>query len=549
MDGLLSLLNAINAALLSVPVLVTLLLAGVAFTLFSGFSQYRSLTHGFALVSGRHNLADDGKGVLSHFQALAAALSATVGLGNIGGVAIAVALGGPGAVFWMWMVGIVGMAIKTIEVTLAMLYRDTSNPDNPHGGTMYVCRDGLKALSPKLAGMGAVAGALFAIALVLFGLTGGNMFQAWNAAELARSYFGVPGWVSGITLALLVGLVIIGGIRRIGQAAATLVPFMCLVYVACGLWVLMANAGELPELFALIVRSAFSPLEAQGAFTGAAVGTAFLLGMRRALFSSEAGMGSAPIAHAAVRTRKPASEGVVAGLEPFIDTIVVCTITALVILSSGVWERGPTATLDHPPAFSQNDSGQWVPDVQTLPAQATVEEGSQVFLIVRTGGEDGALQRLYAEIGDGQRLLWQGLSAAEAPSVRDTGLYLDLPAAALTAAAFDSAADGLGQWMVTIAVWLFALSTMITWSYYAEQGVVYLAGDRPVLAFRLVWCLLIVVATVGVVRTDAELDTLSTVAIGFMLAINLPLMLLLAHKAIAAQRSYFADIKQERPAP
>lgn len=545
MDALLSLLDAINSALLSVPVLVTLLVAGVAFTVFSGFSQYRSLTHGFALISGKHDLGDDGQGVLSHFQALAAALSATVGLGNIGGVAIAVALGGPGAVFWMWMVGIVGMAIKTVEVTLAMMYRDTSNPENPHGGTMYVCRDGLKALSPRLAGIGAAAGALFAVALVLFGLTGGNMFQAWNAAELARTYFGIPGWVSGITLALLVGLVIIGGIRRIGRAAATLVPFMCLVYVACGLWVLLANAEELPRLFMLIVRSAFSPLEAQGAFTGAAVGTAFLLGMRRALFSSEAGMGSAPIAHAAVRTRKPASEGVVAGLEPFIDTIVVCTITAMVILSSGVWERGPTANLETGSGFTQNDNGQWIPQADTLPAGAAAQEGDQVFLIVQTGSDGDTLERLYAEIGDGGRLLWQGLDAERAPVMRDPGLYLDLPAAALTAAAFDSAADGLGQWMVTIAVWLFALSTMITWSYYAEQGVVYLAGERPVLGFRLVWCLLIIVATVGVVRTDAELDTLSTVAIGFMLAINLPLMMLLAHKAIAAQRTYFHEMKRE----
>lgn len=549
MDALLSLLNAINAVLLSVPVLVTLLIAGVAFTVFSGFTQYRSLTHGFGLISGRHDLADDGKGVLSHFQALAAALSATVGLGNIGGVAIAVALGGPGAVFWMWMVGIVGMAIKTVEVTLAMMYRDTSNPDNPHGGTMYVCRDGLKALSPKLAGVGAAAGALFAIALVLFGLTGGNMFQAWNAAELARTYFGIPGWVSGITLALLVGLVIIGGIRRIGRAAATLVPFMCLVYVGCGLWVLLANAEELPRLFMLIVSSAFSPLEAQGAFTGAAVGTAFLLGMRRALFSSEAGMGSAPIAHAAVRTRKPASEGVVAGLEPFIDTIVVCTITAMVILSSGVWERGPIAQLDAPPELVQNEQGEWSPQAGSLPEDVNAKVGDQVFLIVGTGENGETLERLYAEIGDGGRLLWQGIAASEAPQVGDAGLYLDLPAAALTAAAFDSAADGLGQWMVTIAVWLFALSTMITWSYYAEQGVIYLAGERPVLGFRLVWCLLIIVATVGVVRTDAELDTLSTVAIGFMLAINLPLMMVLAHKAIAAQRTYFVDMQQERPKP
>lgn len=542
MNELLSMLGAINSVLLSVPVLIVLLIAGVAFTLFSGFSQYRSLTHGFGLLSGRHDLADDGKGVLSHFQALSAALSATVGLGNIGGVAIAVSLGGPGAVFWMWVVGLVGMAIKTVEVTLAMLYRDTSDPDNPHGGTMYVCRDGLRALSPRLAGIGAVAGSVFAVALILFGLTGGNMFQAWNAAELARSYFGVPGWLSGIVLAFLVGLVIIGGIRRIGRAAATLVPFMCLIYVGCGVWVLLANAEQLPRLLSLIVTSAFSPAEASGAFTGAAVGTAFLLGMRRALFSSEAGMGSAPIAHAAVKTRKPASEGVVAGLEPFIDTIVVCTITALVILSSGVWERGPVAELAASPDFVETAEGQWQPELAQLPAAEGLDAGDQVFMLLRAG--DGVeRERLYAEIGDGGVLNWQSVESAEAPRAEGPGLYEDLPAAALTAAAFDSAAAGLGQWMVTAAVWLFALSTMITWSYYAEQGVVYLFGDRPVMTYRLLWCLLIVVATVGVVRTDAQLDTLSTVAIGFMLIVNLPLMILLAHKALAAQREYFQQLR------
>lgn len=542
MNELLSMLGVINSVLLSVPVLIVLLIAGVAFTLLSGFSQYRSLTHGFGLLSGRHDLADDGKGVLSHFQALSAALSATVGLGNIGGVAIAVSLGGPGAVFWMWVVGLVGMSIKTVEVTLAMLYRDTSDPENPHGGTMYVCRDGLRALSPRLAGIGAVAGSVFAVALILFGLTGGNMFQAWNAAELARSYFGVPGWLSGIVLAFLVGLVIIGGIRRIGRAAATLVPFMCLIYVGCGVWVLLANAEQLPRLLSLIVTSAFSPAEASGAFTGAAVGTAFLLGMRRALFSSEAGMGSAPIAHAAVKTRRPASEGVVAGLEPFIDTIVVCTVTALVILSSGVWERGPVAELAASPDFVEAAEGQWQPELAQLPDAEGLDAGDQVFMLVRAG--DGVeLERVYAEISASGALNWQTVESTDVPRAEGPGLYEDLPAAALTAAAFDSAAAGLGQWMVTAAVWLFALSTMITWSYYAEQGVVYLFGDRPVMAYRLLWCLLIVVATVGVVRTDAQLDTLSTVAIGFMLIVNLPLMILLAHKALAAQREYFEQLR------
>ena len=545
MNEFLAVLGAINAVLLSVPVLVALLVAGVAFTVLSGFSQYRSLTHGFGLVSGRHNLAEDGKGVLSHFQALAAALSATVGLGNIGGVAIAVALGGPGAVFWMWMVGVVGMAIKTVEVTLAMIYRDTSDPDNPHGGTMYVCRDGLRALSPRLAGIGAMVGAFFAVALIVFGLTGGNMFQAWNAAELARSYFGVPSWISGIVLAVLVGLVIIGGIRRIGHAAAALVPFMCLIYIVCGLGVLFANVGELPRLLSLIVTSAFSPAEASGAFTGAAVGTAFLFGMRRALFSSEAGMGSAPIAHAAVRTRKPASEGVVAGLEPFIDTLVVCTITAMVILSSGIWDRDAATTLDAAPTFERTASGAWAPDTAALPDVDGIKAGDSVFIVARDAG--GELQRVYAEVGEGGALSWQDTAGDRAPQARDGAIYLDLPAAALTAAAFDSVAPGLGRWMVTIAVWLFALSTMITWSYYAEQGVVYLSrgSTRVVTGFRMLWCALIVVATVGIVRTDAQLDTLSTVAIGFMLIINLPVMILLAHKALATQRQYFRELRRE----
>ena len=545
MNEFLAVLGAINAVLLSVPVLVALLVAGVAFTIFSGFSQYRSLTHGFGLVSGRHDLAEDGKGVLSHFQALAAALSATVGLGNIGGVAIAVALGGPGAVFWMWMVGVVGMAIKTVEVTLAMIYRDTSDPNNPHGGTMYVCRDGLRALSPRLAGIGAMVGAFFAVALIVFGLTGGNMFQAWNAAELARSYFGVPSWISGIVLAVLVGLVIIGDIRRIGHAAAALVPFMCLIYIVCGLGVLFANVGELPRLLNLIVTSAFSPAEASGAFTGAAVGTAFLFGMRRALFSSEAGMGSAPIAHAAVRTRKPASEGVVAGLEPFIDTLVVCTITAMVILSSGIWDRDAATTLDAAPTFERTASGTWAPDAAALPDIDGIEAGDSVFIVARDAS--GELQRVYAEVGEGGTLNWQDTTGDRAPQARDGAIYLDLPAAALTAAAFDSAAPGLGRWMVTIAVWLFALSTMITWSYYAEQGVVYLSrgSTRVVTGFRMLWCALIVVATAGIVRTDAQLDTLSTVAIGFMLIINLPVMILLAHKALATQRQYFRELRSE----
>ncbi|MEN8718783.1 MAG: amino acid carrier protein, partial [Oceanococcaceae bacterium] len=321
MDSFIALLERINAVMLSVPVLLALLATGVLFTVWSGFCQYRSLTHGVGLVSGRWQ-SGDGPGAISHFQALAAALSATVGLGNIAGVAIAVELGGPGAVFWMWMVGLAGMAIKTFEVTLSMLYRNTSDPANPHGGTMWVARNGLREISPLLGKLGPLIGGLFCLPLILFAVTGGNMFQAWSVATNTEIYFGVPMWITGLLLAAVVGMVILGGIRRIGQIAGTIVPFMCGIYILCGLGVILYNASDLPAVFRLIFTSAFNPAEASGAFMGAGVGTAFIFGMKRALFSSEAGLGSAPIAHSAVKTKEPVTEGVVAGLEPFVDTLV-----------------------------------------------------------------------------------------------------------------------------------------------------------------------------------------------------------------------------------
>jgi AGCS family alanine or glycine:cation symporter len=544
MDAFFALLDAVNAVMLSVPVLLALLGVGVLFTFWSGFCQYRSLTHGFRLVSGRTDMADNGKGVLSHFQALSAALSATVGLGNIGGVAIAVALGGPGAVFWMWMVGLVGMAIKTTEVTLAMVYRDTSDPANPHGGTMWVCREGLPKKFPQLKRLGWILGGAFSIPLIVFGITGGNMFQAWNAAELGRAYFGIPTWISGLVLASLVAVVIIGGIRRIGLAASMLVPVMCGIYVLCGIGVLLANASALPDIFRLIFVSAFSPAEATGAFTGAAVGSAFIFGMKRALFSSEAGIGSAPIAHSAVKTREPASEGVVAGLEPFIDTLVVCTITALVILSSGIWSRAPVAEWYANPALIEAAPGQWAPNAELLPESLDWQAGSQIFVVVET--DSGERARIFGSVAGDNSVSWRPISSAQMPVLVEHGIFADLPAAALTAAAFDSAYPGLGRWMVTLAVWLFALSTMITWSYYSEQGVTYLLGQRWVFPFRLLWCALILVATLGLIRTDAELDTLSTVALGFMLAINLPVMVVLGSVAMRAHRDYTQRIIQGR---
>lgn len=545
MDGLFALIDAVNAVMLGVPVLVALLATGVLFTIWSRFGQYRSLTHGVRLLRGKvPGVSGKGAGPLSHFQALSAALSATVGLGNIGGVAIAVSIGGPGAVFWMWMVGLAGMALKSTEVTLSLLYRNMQDPDNPHGGTMWVCRRGFAELSPKLTGVGALVGALFTLPLILFGITGGNMFQAWNVSEITRAYFGVPTSITGAILAVLVGAVILGGIRRIGSVAGVLVPLMCGVYLICGLGVLIANAEKVPEALALIFRCAFAPAEAGGAFTGATLGVAFIFGMRRALFSSEAGLGSAPIAHSAVRTPEPASEGIVAGLEPFIDTLVVCTMTALVILVSGVWNRGPTAAWYAEPAMIQVAPGSWQPATGMLPeTNGAWTIGDQVFVVV---DQDGARSKVFGDIVEtdaGPLVHWRPISAPTPPRLAENGIFVDYPASTLTALAFDTAFSGLGMWMVTLTVWLFALSTMITWSYYGEQGVVYLAGERWVVPYRWLWCVLIFVTCLGFIRTDAQIDAISTVALGFMLAINLPTMWILGHRAMRAWHDYFRRLE------
>ncbi|QHS10088.1 sodium:alanine symporter family protein [Sinimarinibacterium sp. NLF-5-8] len=544
MDAFFKTLDAINGVMLGVPVLVALLGVGVLFTLWSRFIQYRSLTHGIRLLRGQvPGVSGHGSGALSHFQALCAALSATVGLGNIGGVAIAVAIGGPGAVFWMWVVGFFGMALKATEVLLALIYRDLSDPDEPHGGTMWVCKRGFAELSPKLARLGAFVGALFTLPLIFYGLFGGNMFQAWNVAEITRAYFGVPGWITGAIVALTVGAVILGGIRRIGQITNILVPVMCALYIIASLYVLAVYADRIPATFVLIFKSAFSSAEAGGAFIGASMGTAFILGMRRALFSSEAGLGSAPIAHAAVKTPQPVTEGIVAGLEPFIDTLVICTMTALVILVSGMWNRDAIIAWDQAPALVQTAPQQWQPAAATLPAldRAKLNTGDQVFIV--TADADGAREKLFGTLNAHQQIDWRPLTAARAPQVVESGIFADYPASTLTARAFDAAHQGLGRWMVTLAVWAFAVSTIITWCYYAEQGVIYLLGARAITPFRLLWCALTFIACLGLIRTDAELDTLSTVAVGFMIAINLPIMLILGHKAMRAYALYLEQLK------
>lgn len=559
MEAFWAAVDAINNVLLSAPVLMAMLAIGLLFSVWTKFCQYRSLTHGVALVAGKGIDTSHGDGALTHFQALTAAMSGTVGLGAIAGMAIAVDFGGPGAMFWMWVVGLVGMALKTSEVTLSLLYRDTREPGNPHGGAMYVARDGLgqmfdKMGQPGLKPFGRFVGGAFCVALLLFAFTGGNMFQTWSVADTTREYFGVPTWVTGVILATLAGIVILGGIKRIGNVTKTLVPFKCGVYVIAGVYVILHNADQLPTLFRLIFEGAFSHTDGVGAFAGGTLGTAFMWGMKRALFSSEAGLGTAPIAHAAVKTPEPVTEGVVAGLEPFIDTIFVCTVTGLVVLSTGIWNRAPAAVWQTPPAMVETAAGHWQPDLATIPQQSGPSHedwkpGAPLFVMVEA---DGKRQRLYGVLGDDAAAVrWMPLETAQAPRVLDTGVYADYRGSTLVAKGFDSVHPGLGRWLITIAVRVFGLSCIISYGYYGEQGVIYLFGAGAVQPYRVLWCVAAAVATFGFIKTSGQLDAISTVGLGFMYLINLPLLLILGKRAMQAYHDYFRRLARgeiRRPA-
>ena len=555
-DRLNAWLESANAFLWHDAVILAILGTGVLFTVWSGFSQYRSLTHGVAVLRGKY---DDPRvpGAVNHFQALSMALSATVGIGNIGGVALAVALGGPGAVFWMWVVGVFGMAIKMTEVTLAMLYRNVDDPDEPHGGPMWVVSKGMAALKPSLAPLGKFVGGVFCVTLLVSTVTGGNMFQAWNVGTVTEEYFGVPSVATGIILATLVGMTIIGGVKRIGAVTGKLVPAMCFLYVAAGLYVLVVNFDMVPAMLKLIVVSAFSPTEAQGAFLGGTLGYAFLIGMKRAIFSNEAGQGSSPIAHSAAKTDEPVREGVLAGLEPFIDTLVICTITALVILTSGVWQRDAEAHFTDPPAVVEAGTGAWTLAPATAPARIGGDwrDGENVFVIVEAqpnADTGNSLHRLDGTVRrDGQThvIEWAAHGSVEPFVLTDPALYVTYAGSTLTAKAFDTVKPGLGMWLITIAVWLFAISTIISWSYYGEQAIVYLAGTRAVTPYRLVYCVLTIVATLGFITTPNELDNFAGFGTGVVMFGNIPIMLFFGYQAMRAYKEYVARLDRGEMKP
>ncbi len=318
-------------------VLVWLIIAASIFTFYFKFINLRAFKHGFQLVRGDYN-DPNAAGEVTHFQALATALSGTVGLGNIAGVAVAVSLGGPGATFWMILAGLLGMSSKFTECTLGVKYRNEYEDGTVSGGPMYYLTKGLKERGfPKL---GKVLAVLFAIFCIGGSFGGGNMFQAnqsfsqlVNVTGGEASWLADKGWLFGLVVAIAVGMVIIGGIKGIARVTSKIVPFMAIIYVTAGLIIIFVNLSAVPGAFVAIFNGAFSP---EG-IAGGVIGVLFQ-GFKRAAFSNEAGIGSAAIAHSAVQTSRPVTEGIVALYEPFVDTVVVCTITALVIIITGTWD-------------------------------------------------------------------------------------------------------------------------------------------------------------------------------------------------------------------
>ena len=537
-------IEAIGGFLWNNYTLYAVVATGIVFTIWSGFSQYYALTHGFKVIKGDYD-NDDDPGAISHFQALSTALSATVGLGNIGGVALAISLGGPGAVFWMWVVGFLGMAIKLSEVSLSMIHRNIDQADNPSGGPMWVVERNFSGKTGPLKILGKLIAGTFCFALIVNTITAGNMFQAWNVANLTQAYFGVPTMATGTILALIVGAVIIGGIKRIGAVTSKLVPIMLLIYVMACIYVLAINFTAIPEMLKLIVSAAFSPMESSNAFLGGTAGSAFIFGMQRALFSNEAGQGSSAIAHSAAKTDEPIREGVVAGLEPFIDTIVVCTMSALVILVTGIWNRPAEVQLSE---LSINPSEQSWSINGVINDAPSLKNGDKVFMIYSgsSNTESGNnLHKVYGTVlvdGPKKSVEWNKISSDKRPETNGE-VYLDYVGANLTAAAFDKVSSGLGKWLVTLASWLFAISTMISWSYYGEKGVSFLLGEKAILSYKLSFCVLAIFSTTGFIQTDRELNLFANLGTGLCIMANLPILWLFGYQAIRDYKKYITKLK------
>jgi AGCS family alanine or glycine:cation symporter len=340
----------LNGYVWGVPMIVMLIGSGIVLTILTGFVQVRFLVPSLVEVLGKITRHGGGRGSLRPFQAVATALASTVGVGNIAGVATAISLGGPGALFWLWVSGVLGMCTKYAEIVIALHYRQPDATGTMRGGAMYVLSKGL-----GLPWLGAIFALLTSIAA--FGI--GNMVQANSVADVMRATFEVPTWATGLVLVVVTAAVILGGIRRIGHVTEFMVPIMAIFYLAGGLVILVTHAGELPRVLALVFESAFSGSAATGGFAGSTVAMALRYGIARGLFSNEAGLGSAPMVHATADTDHPVRQGLYGIFEVFVDTVLICSTTGLAILVTGTWTSGQTGAALSATAFSAGLPGTW----------------------------------------------------------------------------------------------------------------------------------------------------------------------------------------------
>jgi AGCS family alanine or glycine:cation symporter len=528
-----------------------LLGVGLFFTVYLKFPQIRFFKHAWQVVTGKFDKESD-PGDTTHFRALTTALSGTVGTGNISGVAFAIFLGGPAALFWMWVTAFLGMTTKFVEVTLSHKYRVKTEDGTMAGGPMYYMD---RRLNMKWL---AVA---FAIATVVSSFGTGNLPQSNGIAQSIEATFGFEPWLVGSVLGILLALVILGGIQRIAAFTARVVPVMAVIYLIGALAVIFANLENIGPSFAAVIGDAFTGSAAAGGFLGASLAYAFNRGVNRGLFSNEAGQGSAPIAHAAAKTKEPASEGMVSLLEPFIDTILICTVTGLVILSSGVWKEKHENVFDRSDMYfvagKYDDTNQADVDklygylneiegnvVEPYTGSITVVNGTAVsdgftLLNARSIAEDVKYAVGSEDLFTGTLKIVDGKPVKENLEVSGKSL---VHSAALTTIAFTRGFFGdAGQYIVSIGLMLFAFSTAIAWSYYGDRAMTYLLGPRSVMPYRVIY----VAGFVWAAFSDTTLVwALSAVAIVVMTLPNLFGIMLLCKEMKETVNDYWSRHKK-----
>jgi alanine or glycine:cation symporter, AGCS family len=480
--------------------------SGVFFTFYLGFPQIKFFRHGWRILSGKY-VKENTQGETTPFQALTTALSGTVGTGNIGGVALAIFLGGPAAIFWMWVTAFFGMTTKFVEVTLAHKYREVLPDGSISGGPMYYIENGLSMRWLAI---------LFSICLLLMAIGTGNMPQISSIAVVMNDTFDIPKIVTGAVLSVLLWLVIIGGIKRIAQIASKLVPFMAFWYITGALAVIISNYDNIIPSLTLIFVHVFTPTAAIGGFLGASVAAALTRGVNRGLYSNEAGQGSAPIAHASSKTESPVEEGMVSILEPFIDTLVICTITGLVILSSGVWiEKFENKFEESSMCYLEGSYLETTPeDIITLQDYIYTCSGDLSFTgdlnIINGEAQNEFITLLHnRSISENVKYhkndnLYNGTVEIKDGKLDSADIYVIgdslLIGADLTGKAFTRSAFGdYGQYIVAIGLLLFAFSTAIAWSYYGDRATAHLFGEGWIFYYRVIY--------VGAFFTASIIDT------------------------------------------